>query len=107
MPRLLRFKVEGREVKFEQHCEESERLFGRRFEKVHLWLDELFYKGEGARHRRIRHHEAGIKQVIELFGEEAGEVARQHIISDLKEYGWTEADRFPKDEEDYLKIIGL
>ena len=29
------------------------------------------------------------------------EVARHHIISDLKEYGWTENDPFPMDEKDY------
>ena len=91
-------------MKFEQHCEESERLFRKRFEEVHLWLDELFYSDEGLRHRRIRHHEAGIKQVIELYGNEAGEAARQHIISDLKQFGWTEADGFPKDEKDYLRM---
>ena len=52
------------------------------------------YKGLGARHRRKRHHEAGIEQAIQLFGEEAGNAARQHIISDLKEEGWTRATRF-------------
>lgn len=89
---------------FEEHCEESERLFGRRFEEVHLWLDGWFDKGLGARHRRVRHHEAGIKQAIEFFGREAGEVLRQHIISDLREEGWKETDPFPKDEEEYFKM---
>jgi hypothetical protein len=57
------------------------------------------------RHRRVRHHEADIKQATEIFGEVAGKVARQHIISDLKEEGWTERNPFPKDESDYVKIV--
>ena len=92
-------------MKFERHCEESERLFGKPFSEVHLWLDELMWKGLGAHHRRKRHHEAGIHQVVKLFGEEVGQAARQHIISDLKEEGWTEGDDpFPKDEEHYVKM---
>lgn len=89
----------------EKHCEESVRLFGRPYEEVHRWLDEFMGSQEyGYRHRKKRHHEEGIRQVIALFGEEAGKVARQHIISDLKEEGWTERDHFPKDERDYVAM---
>ncbi len=42
----------------------------------------------------LRHHLEGIKRVVELFGEEAGKAARQHIINDLKEEGWTEKGRY-------------
>jgi len=56
------------------------------------------------RHRRVRHHEAGVKQAINIFGEVGGKVARQYIISDLKEEGWTEQDHFPEDEKDYVKM---
>jgi hypothetical protein len=90
---------------FRAHCEESIRSFGEPFAEVHLWLDEFHGKPPyGMRHRKKRHHEAGIRQVIELFGEMAGKVARRHIISDLKEEGWTENDFFQKDEEDFVKI---
>ena len=90
---------------FEKHCEESIRLFGQPFEEVHRWLDQFQGTPEyGMRHRRVRHHEAGIQGAIRIFGEKAGLVARQHIISDLKEEGWTEIDPFPKDERDYMKI---
>jgi hypothetical protein len=90
---------------FEKHCEESLRLFGKPYDEVHNWLDEFQGTPEyKMRHRRKRHHEAGIRQSIELFGEEVGKVARQHIISDLKEEGWTEKDHFPKDEADYIKM---
>jgi|GEM_PF-345674 hypothetical protein len=90
---------------FENHCKESTTLFGQPYEEVHLWLDEFAGKPpHGMRHRKKRHHEAGIRQAIELFGETAGKVARQHIISDLKEEGWTEKDHFPIDEADYVKM---
>ncbi|GLI36104.1 DUF6915 family protein [Desulforhabdus amnigena] len=89
----------------EKHCEESERLFGARFKEVHLWLDAFAGSKEyGMRHRRRRHHEEGIQEVIILFGDLAGKAARQHIISDLKEEGWTDQDRFPRDEEDYVRM---
>lgn len=90
---------------FEQHCDESRRLFGRSYSEVHNWLDEFMGTKEyGMRHRRKRHHEQGIKQVIALFGEQAGMAARQHIVSDLKEEGWAEDDHFPQDEQDYVKM---
>lgn len=77
---------------FENHCKESTNLFGQPYEEVHHWLDEFQGTPEyRMRHRKKRHHEAGIKQAIELFGETAGK-ASQHIISDLKEEGWKEKD---------------
>jgi hypothetical protein len=91
--------------KFEDHCQESIRLFGDPYEEVHRWLDE--FQGTERyrmRHRRVRHHEAGIREAVKLFGEQAGAVTRQHIISDLKEEGWTERDPFPQDEAHYVKI---
>ena len=90
---------------FEAHCDESIIRFGEGFEEVHRWLDE--FQGTPKyrmRHRRVRHHEAGIREVKALFGELAGEVARQHIISDLKEEGWTENDPFPRDEQHYVAM---
>lgn len=40
---------------FEKHCEESEKLFGLRYE-VHLWLDEFAGTGKyKMRHRPKRH----------------------------------------------------
>lgn len=90
---------------FEEHCEESIRLFGKSYEDIHRWLDEYAGSREyGFKHRRKRHHEEGIREAIKLFGEKAGKVARQHIISDLKEEGWTENDRFPKNERDYVAM---
>jgi hypothetical protein len=90
---------------FEKHCEESEKLFGKRFEEVHRWLDE--FQGTPQyhmRHRRVRHHETGIMEAVALFGDMGGKAARQHIVSDLMEEGWTQSDPFPKDEEHYVKM---
>ncbi|MFA4902274.1 MAG: hypothetical protein WC600_05960 [Desulfobaccales bacterium] len=89
----------------EAHCQESMRRFGQAFEAVHRWLDELAGKPPyGMRHRRVRHHEAGMREAKVLFGDIAGEVARHHIISDLKEEGWTETDPFPRDEQHYVAL---
>ena len=89
---------------FEEHCKESKALFGKSYEKVHKWLDEFAgAPGIGMKHRRFRHHTAGTQQIIKLFGEDAGRVAKQHIISDLKEEGWNEKEHpFPKDEDHYV-----
>jgi len=91
---------------FEEHCRESTLLFGKPYEEVHKWLDE-FQKapGIGMKHRRFRHHEAGVKEVERLWGGDAGKVARQHIISDLKQEGWSEGEHpFPRDEDHYVRM---
>jgi hypothetical protein len=90
---------------FEDHCRESMNLFGKPYKEVHLWLDEFAGSERyGFRHRKVRHHEAGIAEVCRLFGREAGVPAKQHIVSDLKTEGWTADDPFPKNEDDYVRI---
>lgn len=92
-------------MKLSDHCTESIKLFGKPYEEVHLWLDEFAGSPEyGMRHRRVRHHEQGVREAVRLFGEAAGPAARQHIISDLMEEGWTQNNPFPKDEADYVRI---
>lgn len=92
-------------MKFEEHCEESERLFGKPWDQVHHWLDEWAGKpGVGMKHRRYRHHLEGVYEAGSLFGEEAMRAARQHIISDLKQEGWLETDHFPRNEQEYVKM---
>lgn len=58
----------------------------------------------GMRHRKKRHHRAGIEEVRQLWGNEAAEAARQHIITDLKLEGWRESDPFPEDEAHYQRL---
>lgn len=90
---------------FEAHCEECIKQLGKPFEEVHRWLDEFAYSEKyGMRHRKVRHHEAGIKECMKQFGDECGAAARIHIIMDLKTDGWTENDPFPKNEEHYVKL---
>ena len=91
--------------KFEEHCAESVRLFGKPYAELHSWLDEFAGSERyGMRHRRVRHHQAGINEAVRIFGTDVGPVARQHIISDLQEESWTERDQFPKDEDHYIKM---
>jgi hypothetical protein len=92
-------------MKFEEHCIESIKLFGRPYEEVHRWLDEFAGKpGIGMKHRRFRHHAAGMLEAGRLFGSDAVPAARRHIISDLMMEGWTEDNRFPLNEEDYVRM---
>jgi len=92
-------------MKFEEHCIDSENIFGQKFECVHRWLDEFAGKPSiGMKHRKFRHHLKGVKEVEVLFGLEASKVARRHIEQDLKEEGWTIKDHFPVDEKDYMKM---
>ncbi|MCB1146989.1 MAG: hypothetical protein KDK38_09320 [Leptospiraceae bacterium] len=107
-------------MKFEDHCKESIELFGAPFEQVHLWLDEFAGTPEyGMRHRKVRHHQAGLRQLraliergkapfdelkTEFSADVIVEVARRHMISDFKEEGWSERDPFPEDERHYVKM---
>ena len=87
-------------MKLEDHCVASIRLFGDEYREIHLWLDECF-STLGARHRRKRHHLAGIEIVRHKWGDKAAAVARQHIIDDLRQEGWTEKDGLQRDEDHY------
>ena len=90
---------------FKEHCEESIKLFGEPFEAVHLWLDEFAGRPPyGMKHRRLRHHQAGVEEVRRRWGDQAAAAARQHIISDLKMEGWGEGQRFPINERDYVAM---
>lgn len=94
-------------MKFEEHCLESIQKLGSPYPEVHRWLDEFMGSPKfGMKHRKVRHHEAGIQEAIKLFGVEAGKAARLHIIADFKLEGWKETDHFPVNEQDY-KSMGL
>ena len=70
----------------QEHCMESLLAFGKPFKEVHRWLDQFAGKPSyGMRHRHLRHHEAGIREAMHLFGPDAGAAARQQIITDLKQ----------------------
>lgn len=88
-----------------EHIIESIEKLGKDFKEVHEFLDAFAGLKEcGMKHRRKRHHLKGIESVRELWGDEAAEAARIHIISDLKMEGWKEGDHFPIDEKDYVRM---
>jgi hypothetical protein len=90
---------------FDQHCAEATAAFGAPFEEVHRWLDELAGRPPwGMRHRRFRHHAAGIEEVRQRWGDSAALVARQQIVADLRLDGWTPEDPFPRNEPDYVRM---
>ena len=91
----------------EDHCQDSINKFGDAYVHVHLWLDEFAsVSGILSRHRKFRHHLEGVEQCKKLFVDNAAEVARLHVLTDLKLEGWNESDRFPINAEDY-KHLGL
>lgn len=89
----------------QEHLADDLRLFGKSYPKIHAWLDEFMGKpGIGMKHRRLRHHRAGVVEAHRLFGPEAALAAFHHIKADLKQEGWTEEKAFPKDEADYVRM---
>jgi hypothetical protein len=62
---------------FEKHCAATKELLGESFEEVHVWLDELAGKPpSNMKHRRVRHHTAGVEQVRQMYGDQAAQAAR-------------------------------
>jgi len=66
---------------FKEHCEDCIREFGKPYEEVHIWLDELF-KTLGPKHRDARHHEGGVSVVAKKWGPEGARAAEVHIKKD-------------------------
>lgn len=92
-------------MNLEDHCSRANAAFGLEFREVHVWLDEFAGRpGVGMKHRRFRHHCAGIEHVRRRWGDDAANAAKQHIADDLREEGWRDTDRFPKDEADYVRM---
>jgi len=80
-----------------QHCRECKEKFGKDFDHVHKWLDGLCCKWEDEvqyldlNHRRHRHHEEGLEKLREMFGDEAYEAGKLHLMTDF--------GRIPKEAE--------
>ena len=66
----------------DQHVKRTLRIYGRRADDIHLFLDQFWDKYRIS-HRRLLHHQLGIELVVRQFGEEAGGPAKLHIIDDL------------------------
>ena len=67
----------------EQHCEDCRKALGNDFDYVHQWLDELFPR-LGPKHRSARHHQGGVEQVRNMWGDKAAEAAEIHIKRDCR-----------------------
>ena len=91
---------------FDAHCSQSIAFLGNPWPSVHIWLDEFAGRsGIGMKHRRFRHHQEGIEEVRKIWGHQAAEAARMHIISDLSMDQWDpNRDPMPKNEADYVSM---
>jgi hypothetical protein len=90
----------------EDHEKRSLDYFGAEYTEVHKWLDEFAGMPHcGMKHRKFRHHLAGIEEVRKMWGDEAAAVAKLHITDDFKWLeGWKDGDPFPKDEKHYVEM---
>lgn len=70
----------------EQHCKESEVLFGKDFWEVHTWLDSYAVmfppRIHGTKHREFRHNAEGVEFIRKKWGEVAAKAAQHHIDRD-------------------------
>ncbi len=69
-------------MKREEHVEICLQKFGDRYKEIHRFLDQYFCDF-GIWHRRIFHHQEGLKLIEEKFGPDARKAAEQHIIDDI------------------------
>lgn len=91
-------------MKREEHERECMEKLGKPFTEVHRWLDEFAFQLH-MRHRHKRHHLVGIEEVRKLFGDEAAEAAKLHILSDLEQEGMPrDEELIPRDEKHWLDI---
>jgi hypothetical protein len=93
-------------MNYKEHCRRSVDILGEECREVHWWLDEFACDENGRlddTHRRKRHHKAGIKQVGRMWGDQAAEAARLHILDDLREGGEGFDAEIADDEEDYVR----
>lgn len=66
-----------------QHKRDCIQFLGNDFEDVHRWLDACFTQF-GPYHRRVRHHDRGIREVREKFGDKGAIAALIHILRDCR-----------------------
>lgn len=69
---------------YKEHCLDCEKILGKQWNCVHLWLDEMFrHMGGNWIHRSFRHHAEGIEEARKMWGDEAAEAAKIHIMKDF------------------------
>jgi hypothetical protein len=68
-------------MQHERHAKRTLRIFGRRADEVHEFLDQFFPKYKIS-HRRLLHHRLGIELAVKQFGDSAWGPAELHILDD-------------------------
>jgi len=72
----------------EQHCQDCVEQLGEEYREVHIWLDEFFAQMPGDfRHRKYRHHTAGVLEALAKWGEKGAKAAEIHIRRDFPNLG--------------------
>jgi hypothetical protein len=97
----------------ETHIKHTLRIYQRRAEEVHRFLDQFWPKYKIS-HRRLLHHRLGIQLAVKHLGETAWGPAELHIIDDLGYLPatWLDHDHDmvylePYDEENQAKDLIL
>lgn len=66
----------------ENHIKHTLRVYGRRAEEVHRFLDQFWTKYKIS-HRRLLHHRLGVQLAVKQLGETAWGPAEVHILDDI------------------------
>lgn len=69
-------------MRYKEHCKECQEKLGKDWSIVHRWLDEFAGQDLG-NHRVFRHHKEGIEEVRKMWGDEAMEAAKLHVVADM------------------------
>ena len=97
--------------KISTHCDDCLQVLGEEFKYVHEYLDEFAKKWNPfiylEYHRQFRHHDNGVKEVREKWGEYAEKAAKLHIIRDNMQYVYFNINTLREDdiEELYQKAL--
>ena len=87
-----------------KHCDDCKDILDKEYRYVHIWLD--FYarvftiRPYGVYHRSFRHNDYGLKVIEGMWGREAREAAKIHLVRDID-------DSWPEDFNiwDYKNVI--
>lgn len=77
---------------FEEHKADTLNRLGKTYDEVHTYMDQWHSK-HGARHRFVLHHQEGIEEIRQKFGDDGAKAAECHIRLDC-------GGRIPK-KDDY------
>lgn len=86
-----------------EHCRECTEKLGKPYNEVHAWFDGLACINGmlDLNHRRHRHHADSLNEIRRMFGEDAVEAAKLHLIADFGRIPTRQEveDMFPEEPE--------